>query len=153
MPSEHTFGQVIIGLNHGIIPLVAYNKSAGDTGKIVTQALTSENIDQEIKNGKTVIVAIESDWCLRCKYNQITVFNLPSVKNKIENSNIVLIRVDFNRYDEKVLSFMQKYRRNNVPLYVLLSPLAPEGIVLPTVLENRDFINLINNFTLRGQGS
>ena len=27
---EHTFGQVIIGLNHGIIPLIAYNRGDGN---------------------------------------------------------------------------------------------------------------------------
>lgn len=113
------------------------------------QSINIKEIDDAVKTGKTVIVAVGADWCLTCKYNDTVVFDLPSITERITAPNIKFIKVDWTNYDREVLKFMEKYQRSGLPFYILFSPLAPDGIVLPEILNENDLNRLISNFTLR----
>ena len=131
----------------------AYHRHHSQTEQNTVATLTSEEIDGYVKDGKTVLVAVGADWCLTCKYNELTVFDLPTVENQLQRENVVFIKVDWTNYNREVLHFMEKYHRSGLPFYVLFSPLAPEGFVLPEILDNRDLVDLIINFTLAPKGS
>lgn len=127
----------------------AYNFHRRETQVATVSSVSMSEINAAVKKGYTVIVAVGADWCLTCKYNDATVFNLPSVSERMSSSDIKFIRIDWTNYNDEVLRFMEKYRRSGLPFYILFSPLAPDGIVLPEILNNNDLNNLINNFTLR----
>ena len=131
----------------------AYNKHRLATEKETSQTINIAEINNALKNGQTVIVAVGADWCLTCKYNNATVFSLPSLIEKMQNKNIKMIKIDWTNYNREVLLFMEKYHRSGLPFYILFSPLAPDGFVLPEILNNSDLENLISNFTLRKPNS
>lgn len=126
-----------------------YNKHYEEVKKQTVDTINYDEINKHIKNGKTVIVAVGADWCLTCKYNNVMVLEKPSLAARIENSpNIEFIKVDWTNYDKQVLMFMEKYKRSGLPFYILFSPLAPDGIVLPEILNDVQLNNLISNFTI-----
>lgn len=128
---------------------IAYNFHRRETQAATVSSVSMSEINAAVKKGHTVIVAVGADWCLTCKYNDAAVFDLPSVSERMSSPDIKFIRVDWTNYNDEVLRFMEKYRRSGLPFYILFSPLAPDGIVLPEILNDGDLNNLINNFTLR----
>ena len=126
-----------------------YNKHYEEVKKQTVDTINYDEINKHIKDGKTVIVAVGADWCLTCKYNNVMVLDKPSLAERIKNSpNIEFIKVDWTNYDKQVLMFMEKYKRSGLPFYILFSPLAPDGIVLPEILNDDQLNNLISNFTI-----
>lgn len=128
---------------------VAYHKQREAITQTHKETIDISEINSAINNGQTVIVAIGADWCLTCKFNNATVFDLPSQEEIIKNKNIKFIKIDWTNYDKEVLMFMEKYKRSGLPFYILFSPLVPDGFVLPEVLNSSDLNQLINNFTIR----
>ena len=109
-------------------------------------SLKQEEIKQLVKEGKTVLVSIGAEWCLTCHYNNITTINLPSFQALLNSFNVKTINIDWTNYSQDIIDFMQKYHRNGLPFYVLFSPLAPDGIVLPEILEEKALESTIKNF-------
>ena len=126
----------------------AYNFHRRQTEGSAVSSVNMPEIDAAVRQGQTVIVAVGADWCLTCKYNDAVVFDLPSVNERITAPGVKFIRVDWTNYNEQVLKFMEKYRRSGLPFYILFSPLAPDGIVLPEILNDNELNALINNFSL-----
>ncbi|MBR1648857.1 MAG: thioredoxin family protein [Alphaproteobacteria bacterium] len=127
----------------------SYRRHALKTEEITSSQIDTKQINEYIAMGKTVIVAVGADWCLTCKYNDFAVWNLPSMQDIAESDDIKIIKIDWTEYDRDVLSFMEKYHRSGLPFYVLFSPLAPDGIVLPEILNHDELLDLISNFSLR----
>ncbi|MBO7555947.1 MAG: thioredoxin family protein [Alphaproteobacteria bacterium] len=107
-----------------------------------------EKIDQYVKNGKTVLVSVGADWCLTCHYNNFTTLNLPTFQAAMQSLGVESINIDWTNYDKEVLAFMKKHQRSGLPFYVLFSPLAPDGVVLPEVLEEYELERIIKNFSI-----
>lgn len=108
----------------------------------------AESINQYVKQGKTVIVSINADWCLTCRYNNIMVFDNPSVKQKIQNRDVVMLNLDWTISNKETVAFMKKFGRSGVPFYALFSPLVPDGMVLPEILSEQKLNRLIDNMSL-----
>ena len=56
-----------------------------------------------------------------------------------------MIDVDWTHYNPEVLNFMERYGRRGLPFYIVFSPRIPDGIVLPEIISDRDFRELIEN--------
>lgn len=104
-----------------------------------------DRISQKVKSGKMVIVAVGADWCLTCRYNDITVFSNLAVENLLKRSGTELITVDWTEYNPEVLEFMKKYGRFGLPFYVIFSPMIPDGMVLPEVLSERELSRILKD--------
>lgn len=101
-------------------------------------------IANDVQQGKIVVVAVGADWCLTCKYNDLTVFDNYHVSRLKERDDFVFIEVDWTNYSAEVLEFMEKFGRKGLPFYVIFSKMIPDGMVLPEVLNERGFLKLIN---------
>ena len=137
------FAVYIIAMLDGYFSYSRFEKNVDEQYK-----LTDGYINLQLQDGKTILVALGNNYCLQCRYNEATVFNLPSFVDKTGLSNIEFVKIDASQYTPEILDFMTKYQKYSLPLYVLFSPLAPEGIVLPSILESKDLSELIKNFTL-----
>ena len=105
-----------------------------------------DDIKQKIGEGKTVIVSVDAKWCLTCRFNDLTVLNMPLLVQKMAAKNIELIRVDWTSYNPDIIRFMAKYGRSGVPFYVLFSRRVPEGMVLPEILTEKDFRSFLDSY-------
>lgn len=101
-------------------------------------------IAKDVQQGKIVVVAVGADWCLTCKYNDVTVFNNFHVSRLKERDDFVLIEIDWTNYNADVLEFMERFGRKGLPFYVVFSRMIPDGMVLPEVLNERGFMKVIN---------
>lgn len=111
-------------------------------------SITMEKVGQYVREGKTVIVTVNADWCLTCRYNDIMVFENPAVKQKIQNRGVVMLNIDWTVSNSETVEFMKKFGRSGLPFYVLFSPLVPDGMVLPEILSEQELNLLIDNMSL-----
>ena len=111
-------------------------------------SIDENQISELVKQGKNVIVAVDSDWCLTCKFNDVTVFNSTQIENMLSSDNVVFMRLNWNNYDIHILDFMKKYGRSAIPFYVFFNKKIPQGIVLPEVLTEKDFRAFLREFMI-----
>ena len=121
----------------------AYFKHNDEVMQSKIHTINLQNIDEHIMGGNKVLLKIDANWCLICKYNDNLVLGWEYVKDEMKNNNVEVINIDGTDYDEQILHFMQRYGRSGRPFYVLFSKKFREGIVLPEILNRDDFVNLI----------
>ena len=110
-----------------------------------TRQIDFTEIAADVRAGKTVIVNVGADWCLTCTYNDKLVFGNIGVKNLLDRYNVKMINVDWTNYSAEILNFMSRYGRRGIPFYILFSPNIPEGMVLPEIMTEKDFREIIQN--------
>lgn len=115
-------------------------------------ALTKEvkidraQIDAYLKEGNIVIVRVGADWCLTCKFNDVTVFDNSKIEELAKFYKVKYIDVDWTDYDRKVLEFMRQFGRSGLPFYIIFSRSVPDGMVLPEILTEDELTKVIKGF-------
>lgn len=97
-------------------------------------SFSSDEIMHRAQNGENMIVAFEYPSCVICKYNMLTVFNASTLLKLKEEYKLTYLNHSVEKPDMLTLDFMKKYRRFSRPIYILYTPLAPNGVVLPDLL-------------------
>ena len=110
----------------------------------VPSVLNRAAIDENVRRGMKVLVKVNADWCLLCKYNDIFVLNIEHVKNSLRDNGVKVFETDWSGHDQDVLAFMRTFGRSSLPFYVLFSPTFPDGIVLPKILNDNELRTLID---------
>lgn len=82
--------------------------------------------------GETVFVDVTADWCLSCKANKTLVLDRGEVAEVL--GTVTLMRADWTRPDDTILSYLQANGRFGIPFNIVYGPGAPEGIALPELL-------------------
>ena len=127
----------------GIISITAF-------GYIQTIPSTSEQIrwetyepsmfDEAKKRNKKIFLNFTADWCLNCKYNE-TIFGDEQIIEIFKKNEIVAIKCDWTKRDEKITSLLRRYNSISVPLYVLITDRNAQ--ILPNILTKKDLIEAI----------
>lgn len=108
--------------------------------------LDRAQIDGYLRDGNIVIVKVGADWCLTCKFNDVTVFNNTNIEAVAEYYKVKFIEVDWTNYDKEVLNFMKQFGRSGLPFYIIFSRTVPDGMVLPEVLTDENLSGIIRGF-------
>lgn len=111
--------------------------------------LSLPEIRQYLDQGKTVLVSVEADWCLTCKFNDVTVLDTAALKDTFRSFGVKVIEIDWTNYNAEVLAFMEEFGRKGLPFYIIFSPKIPNGMVLPEILNNQDLIEIIKNISIK----
>lgn len=114
---------------------------AAVTGQVIDRA----QIDRLIADGNIVLLKIGANWCLTCHYNDAMLLKTPSAEEMFAKYNIVPLEIDWSSYNAEILAFMEKYGRRGLPFYVVFSARVPDGQVLPEIINERDFEEIVRN--------
>jgi thiol:disulfide interchange protein len=109
-------------------PVVATNSGSG------WQPWSVEAVTRYQSQGRPVFVDFTASWCLSCQVNERVAFGAPEVKKAFADSNVVLLRADWTRYDDAITQTLASLGRSGVPTYVLYVPGDSKPRVLPEVL-------------------
>lgn len=102
-----------------------------------------DSFSKSAQEGQKILLKIEADWCLLCRYNNWTVFMQRPMQDELENKNVRVISIDAIKYNEQLKDFLKKFNFRGLPLYILFSPHFVDGIVLPQRITSDEITELI----------
>jgi thiol:disulfide interchange protein DsbD len=88
-----------------------------------------------LKAGQPVFIDFTADWCLTCKFNERTVLARDDVREAFAKHNVAFFVADWTQRDELIRQKLAAHGRAGVPMYLMVSPAAPDAPeVLPELL-------------------
>lgn len=110
--------------------------------------IDEQSIEDLIKQGKTVLVTVEADWNPICRYNQWVVFNNPTLIKTLKYNNVHMFKSNWLTSSELTEKFLKKFNQYSLPVYILFSPMVPDGLILPKILNAQNMSLLIDNLSV-----
>ena len=125
-----------------VIAQSAINSSNGDLSISINNNEISEdftvwnsNIESEYKDrGQAYLINFTAAWCITCQANDKIALSRPNIKDYLKNNNIEYIVADWTNKNDEILSALEKYERNGVPLYIYWKPGMESSEILPAIL-------------------
>lgn len=98
------------------------------------QEFSPELVDELRAQDLPVFIDFTAEWCTTCKTNYALVLNTEEVKSAFQNKNVQLLVADNTRRNPIIDSWLQRFGRAGVPLYVFYIPGEDEPVVLPEII-------------------
>ncbi len=101
---------------------------------------TTARYEELLASGEPVFVNMTADWCITCKVNEVVALNTPATKMLFAAQKVHYVKGDWTNQNAEITTYLDKYGRNGVPLYVYYAPIddstgqRPEPVVLPQIL-------------------
>ncbi|WP_375742519.1 thioredoxin family protein [Corallococcus interemptor] len=90
------------------------------------QAWDEAAVTAALAAGQPVFVDFTADWCLTCKFNERTVLSRDDVRQAFLKHNVAFFVADWTRRDARITTKLAEHGRAGVPMYLVLSPGAPD---------------------------
>jgi suppressor for copper-sensitivity B len=87
-----------------------------------------------VASGKTVFVDVTADWCITCQVNKRVVLAQADMLARLKGENVVAMQADWTRPSDAIAGYLARYGRFGIPFNAVYGPKAPDGIVLPELL-------------------
>lgn len=100
---------------------------------------STDKLTNLVQNKHNVLVAVGASWCVTCKINE-HLLTSKDVQTLLKNKNVLYMKADWTKRDEKITEYLLKFKRGGVPLYVLYFH-NKEGKVLPQILSKKVLIS------------
>lgn len=85
--------------------------------------------------GNTVFIDFTAEWCASCKVNERVVLETATVREAMAELGVVPLKADWTRPNEEIEAWLARFKREGVPMYVVLPAEADrEPILLPEVI-------------------
>jgi suppressor for copper-sensitivity B len=88
-----------------------------------------------VGEGRTVFVDVTADWCITCEVNKRLVLRRDPVAARLSDPALVAMQADWTRPDDGIAAYLASFGRYGIPFNVVYGPAAPDGIVLPELLD------------------
>ncbi|WP_336504261.1 protein-disulfide reductase DsbD family protein [Aliivibrio fischeri] len=108
------------------------------------ESLNEHAIDDYVQQGKTVFVNVSADWCITCKTNKIGVILQNPVYPALQKENVITMQGDWTHPSPKITEYLKSHQRYGVPLTVVYGPNAPQGLILPVLLDGDEVVHALN---------
>ncbi|WP_095978011.1 protein-disulfide reductase DsbD family protein [Melittangium boletus] len=90
------------------------------------QAWSEEAVATALAAGQPVFIDFTADWCLTCKFNERTVLQDEDVRAAFAQHQVAFLVADWTRRDARISAKLAEFGRAGVPMYLLVSPSAPD---------------------------
>jgi thiol:disulfide interchange protein DsbD len=94
---------------------------------------TDELLAELRREGRPVFVNMTAAWCLTCLVNEQAALSGPAFEAALERHGVAYLVGDWTRQDAAITSFLRRFERSGVPLYVVF-PVAGAPVILPQIL-------------------
>ena len=101
-------------------------------------------LNKLIEDNKIVLLDFTADWCITCQLNKKTTLENSKLQSFFNKENVLLMRGDWTKRDEKILNFIKSYDRLGIPVNIIYGPNNKEGVILPEILTKKIVIDNIN---------
>lgn len=100
-------------------------------------------IRERVKEGRTVFVDVTADWCITCQVNKKLVIYQGETFDLLQEDDIIAMRADWTNPDDEISSFLARYKKFAIPFNIVYGPGAPDGIILPELLDQKAVVDAI----------
>lgn len=111
-----------------------WQKSAADDG-IKWQVFSAAAIQGEVAKGQVVFVDVTAEWCLTCRANKEFVLTRDPVMSALQAAQVTPMLADWTKPDPAISAYLASFGRYGIPMNAVYGPGAPEGILLPELLD------------------
>lgn len=108
---------------------------AAATEDTIWQPFDESAIAALVREGRTVFVDVTADWCITCEVNKRLVLRREPVAGRLAGDMVVAMKADWTRPDDGIARYLASQGRYGIPFNAVYGPGAPEGIVLPELLD------------------
>jgi suppressor for copper-sensitivity B len=98
----------------------------------------------QVAAGRTVFVDVTADWCITCQANKKLVLTRGAVAERLFGKDIVPMRADWTRPDDRIAAYLAEHGRYGIPFNVVYGPGAPNGIPLPELLTEASVMDALD---------
>ena len=98
------------------------------------QPWSAEAVTRYQSQGRPVFVDFTASWCLPARSTSVSLSASPEVQKAFADTNVVLMRADWTRYDDNITRTLNSLGRSGVPTYALYVPGESQPRLLPEVL-------------------
>lgn len=109
----------------------------------IWQNLNESSIQKHVAKGRVVVVDVTAQWCITCKFNKIRVLQDKEVMEILKSPDIIAMRGDLTKPNEKILNFLKKHNRYAIPFNIVFGPSAKEGILTSELLTKKELLEAI----------
>ena len=124
------------------------SRGAGDRRRRCLAALRRRRRSPRlVPSGKTVFVDVTADWCVTCIVNKQLVLDVGASADRLRRPGVVPMKADWTKPDEAIALYLASFGRYGIPFNVVYGPAAPDGIVLPELLDEAAVVDAFNRAT------
>lgn len=108
-----------------------------------------DDIATLVENGKVVFVDVTASWCLTCKFNKAFILDSENVIEKFAEYGVVAMQADFTSRNEEIAQYLADNNRAGIPFNIVYGPNAPDGIILPELLTEKEVIRALEQAMIK----
>jgi suppressor for copper-sensitivity B len=97
-----------------------------------------------VGEGRTVFVDVTADWCITCEVNKKLVLRREPVLARLSDPALVAMQADWTQPDDRIATYLASFGRYGIPFNVVYGPGAPDGIVLPELLDRSSVLEALD---------
>ncbi len=102
-------------------------------------------IQNYVKEGKNVIIAIEPKWCFSCRLNNFVTFNSRNLTRWNKDFQLEYISID-TADNKQIISWLKQYNQVSLPVYILFNYKFENGVILPSFIDETSLQQTLDDF-------
>ncbi|MDD8042419.1 MAG: thioredoxin family protein [Verrucomicrobiota bacterium] len=120
------------------------------TGQSTTHMLdwepfSPQRLEQELAEGRTVLIDFTADWCPNCKFNEAFALNTEETKKFVETHGIIPLKADWTDRNEEIRLMLERLDSVSVPLTAIFPADRPtQPIVLRDTFRKSTLLEKLN---------